>query len=176
MAAILREVQVMEKALFGAGCFWGVEDFFRQVPGVIDAVSGYAGGTTDNPTYKQVCNDETYHAEVVEVAFDPAKVSYASLIELFFRMHNPTQKNRQGPDFGTQYRSVIFTHGAEQQRVAEEVRAKVDASGKWNRPVVTQIEPAPPFWKAEDHHQRYFQKHGGHCHVSFAELAEEDAQ
>ena len=166
----------MEKALFGAGCFWGVEDFFRQVPGVIDAVSGYAGGTTDNPTYKQVCNDETYHAEVVEVAFDPAKVSYASLIELFFRMHNPTQKNRQGPDFGTQYRSVIFTHGAEQQRVAEEVRTKVDASGKWNRPVVTQIEPAPPFWKAEDHHQRYFQKHGGHCHVSFAELAEEDAQ
>src|ERR1700722_20050506 len=118
MGAILREVQVMEKALFGAGCFWGVEDFFRQVPGVIDAVSGYAGGTTDNPTYKQVCNDETYHAEVVEVTFDPAKVSYASLIELFFRMHNPTQKNRQGPDFGTQYRSVIFTHGAEQARVA----------------------------------------------------------
>ena len=166
----------MEKALFGAGCFWGVEDFFRQVPGVIDAVSGYAGGTTDNPTYKQVCNDETYHAEVVEVTFDPAKVSYATLVELFFRMHNPTQLNRQGPDFGTQYRSVIFTHGPEQQRLAEEIRAKVEASGKWKKPVVTQIEPAPAFWKAEDYHQRYFEKHGGHCHVSYAELAAQDAR
>ena len=163
----------MEKALFGAGCFWGVEDFFRQVPGVIDAVSGYAGGTTDNPTYEQVCNDETYHAEVVEVSFDPAKVSYAALVELFFRMHNPTQLNRQGPDFGTQYRSVIFTHGAEQQRVAEEIKAGVEASGKWKKPVVTQIEPAPAFWKAEDYHQRYFEKHGGHCHVSYAELQAE---
>ncbi len=101
----------MEKALFGAGCFWGVEDFFRQVPGVIDAVSGYAGGTTENPTYKQVCNDETYHAEVVEVTFDPPRSATPRLVELFFRMHNPTQQNRQGPDFGTQYRSVIFTHG-----------------------------------------------------------------
>ena len=165
----------MEKALFGAGCFWGVEDFFRQVPGVIEAVSGYAGGTTDNPTYKQVCNDETYHAEVVEVTFDPAKVSYATLVELFFRMHNPTQMNRQGPDFGTQYRSVIFAHGPEQQRVAEEIKARVDASGKWKKPVVTQIEPAPAFWKAEESHQRYFEKHGGHCHVSYAELAAEDA-
>lgn len=165
----------MEKALFGAGCFWGVEDFFRQVPGVIEAVSGYAGGTTQNPTYKQVCNDETYHAEVVEVSFDPAKVSYQTLVELFFRMHNPTQLNRQGPDFGTQYRSVIFTHGPEQQRVAEAVRAKVDGSGKWKKPVVTQIEPAPAFWKAEDYHQRYFEKHGGHCHVSYEELAAEDA-
>jgi peptide-methionine (S)-S-oxide reductase len=162
-------------ATFGAGCFWGVEDFFRQVPGVIDAVSGYAGGTTENPTYKQVCNDETYHAEVVEVTFDPAKVSYAALVELFFRMHNPTQLNRQGPDFGTQYRSVIFTHGPEQQRVAETTKASVEASGKWKKPVVTQIEPAPAFWKAEDYHQRYFEKHGGHCHVSYAELQAEDA-
>ena len=166
----------MEKALFGAGCFWGVEDFFRQVPGVIDAVSGYAGGTTQNPTYKQVCNDETYHAEVVEVSFDPAKVGYANLVELFFRMHNPTQLNRQGPDFGTQYRSVIFTHGPEQPRIAEEIKARVDASGKWKKPVVTQIEPAPAFWKAEDYHQRYFEKHGGHCHVSYAELVAEDAR
>jgi peptide-methionine (S)-S-oxide reductase len=165
----------MEKALFGAGCFWGVEDFFRQVPGVIDAVSGYAGGTTQNPTYKQVCNDETYHAEVVEVTFDPAKVSYRTLVELFFRMHNPTQKNRQGPDVGTQYRSVIFTHGDEQVRIAKEERAKVEAGGKWKQPVVTQIEPGPAFWKAEDCHQRYFEKHGGHCHVSYAELVEEDA-
>lgn len=166
----------MEKALFGAGCFWGVEDFFRQVPGVIDAVSGYAGGTTQNPTYKQVCNDDTFHAEVVEVSFDPSKVSYATLVELFFRMHNPTQLNRQGPDFGTQYRSVIFTHGEAQARIAAEIKAKVEASGKWQKPVVTQIEPAPTFWKAEDHHQRYFEKHGGHCHVSYAELQAEDAR
>src|ERR1700760_1389860 len=175
MGAIQDMRSAMEKALFGAGCFWGVEDFFRQVPGVTDAVSGYAGGTTENPTYKQICNDETYHAEVVEVTFDPAKVSYRTLVELFFRMHNPTQKNRQGPDFGTQYRSVIFTHGEEQARVAAEEKAKVAASGKWKQPVVTQIEPAPTFWKAEDYHQRYFQKHGGHCHVSYAELAEEGA-
>ena len=166
----------MEKALFGAGCFWGVEDFFRQVPGVIDAVSGYAGGTIQNPTYRQVCNDETYHAEVVEVSFDPAKVSYRTLVELFFRMHNPTQKNRQGPDFGTQYRSVIFTQDKEQARIATEEKAKVEASGKWKQPVVTQIEPAPTFWKAEDYHQRYFQKHGGSCHVSYAELAAESAR
>jgi peptide-methionine (S)-S-oxide reductase len=110
------------------------------------------------------------------VTFDPSKVSYASLVELFFRMHNPTQKDRQGPDFGTQYRSVIFTHGPEQARIAQEVKARVDASGKWNRPVVTQIEPAPAFWRAEEHHQRYFEKHGGHCHVSFAELTAEDAR
>lgn len=163
----------MEKALFGAGCFWGVEDFFRQVPGVQDAVSGYAGGTTDNPTYRQVCGGDTYHAEVVEVTFDPAKVSYATLVQLFFRMHNPTQKDRQGPDFGTQYRSVIFTHGPEQARIAAEERDKVAASGKWRAPIVTQIEPAPAFWKAEESHQRYFQKHGGSCHVSFAELQAE---
>jgi peptide-methionine (S)-S-oxide reductase len=163
----------MEKALFGAGCFWGVEDFFRQVPGVVEAVSGYAGGTTENPSYKQVCNDETYHAEVVEVTFDPSKVDYATLVELFFRMHNPTQKNRQGPDFGTQYRSVIFTHGEAQARTAQAVKAQVQASGKWNKPVVTEIEPAPTFWKAEEHHQRYFEKHGGHCHVSYAAVAEE---
>jgi len=166
----------MEKALFGAGCFWGVEDFFRQVPGVSDAVSGYAGGTSDNPTYRQVCGGNTYHAEVVGVTFDPAKVSYATLVQLFFRMHNPTQKDRQGPDFGTQYRSVIFTHGPEQARVAAEERDKVAASGKWSKLIVTQIEPAPTFWKAEESHQRYFQKHGGHCHVSFSELQEEDAR
>jgi peptide-methionine (S)-S-oxide reductase len=166
----------METALFGAGCFWGVEDFFRQVPGVVDAVSGYAGGTNENPTYKQVCNDNTYHAEVVEVTFDPAKVSYATLVDLFFRMHNPTQKNRQGPDVGTQYRSVIFTHGAEQARIAQEVKQQVAASGKWKAPIVTLIEAAPTFWKAEDYHQRYFQKHGGHCHVSYAELQAEGAQ
>ena len=161
----------MKKAMFGAGCFWGVEDFFLQVPGVSDAVSGYAGGSTDNPTYKQVCGGDTYHAEVVEVRFDPAQVPYDTLVDLFFRMHNPTTKDRQGPDRGTQYRSVIFTHGPEQARIAAEKKAQVDASGKWKSPVVTQIEPAPTFWKAEEHHQRYFQKHGGSCHVSYAELA-----
>ena len=163
----------MEKAMFGAGCFWGVEDFFRQVPGVIDAVSGYAGGTTQDPSYRQVCAGDTYHAEVVEVSFDPARVSYETLVDLFFRMHNPTTRDRQGPDVGTQYRSVIFTHGPEQARVAKEVRDRVEASGKWKTPIVTQIEPAPAFWKAEEHHQRYFEKHGGHCHVSYAELQAE---
>jgi peptide-methionine (S)-S-oxide reductase len=160
----------MEKAMFGAGCFWGVEDFFLQVPGVSDAVSGYAGGTTAHPSYKQVCQGDTNHAEVVEVTFDPAKVSYASLVDLFFRMHNPTQMNRQGPDFGSQYRSVIFTHGPEQARVAAERLEAAKASGRYTKPIVTQIEPAPTFWRAEESHQRYFQKHGGSCHVSFAEL------
>src|SRR4051812_37094345 len=168
--------RTMEKALFGAGCFWGVEDFFRQVPGVIDAVSGYAGGTTENPTYRQVCAGDSYHAEVVEVSFDPAKVSYETLVDLFFRLHNPTTRNRQGPDVGTQYRSVIFTHGEEQARIAKQIRDRVEASGKWKTPIVTQIEPAPAFWKAEESHQRYFEKHGGHCHVSYAELQAEDAR
>lgn len=159
----------MEKALFGAGCFWGVEDFFRQVPGVSDAVSGYAGGATQRPTYRQVCAGDTNHAEVVEVTFDPAKVSYAALVDLFFKMHNPTTLNRQGPDVGTQYRSAIFTHGPEQARVAAERRAA--ASTRYRQPIVTTIEPAPTFWPAEDYHQRYFEKNGGHCHVSFAEVA-----
>ncbi|MGH6828502.1 MAG: peptide-methionine (S)-S-oxide reductase MsrA [Rhizomicrobium sp.] len=160
----------MEKALFGAGCFWGVEQFFREVPGVSDAVSGYAGGIIPNPTYRQVCRGDTDHAEVVEVVFDPAGVSYASLVDLFFRMHNPTERNRQGPDVGTQYRSAIFTHGPEQVRIARERLEAAKASGRHKAPIVTTIEPAPPFWRAEDYHQRYFEKHGGHCHVSFAEL------
>jgi len=161
----------MEKATFGAGCFWGVEDFFRQVPGVSDAVSGYAGGQTDNPTYKQVCTDKTGHAEVVKVTFDPAKVSYATLVDLFFKMHNPTQLNRQGPDIGTQYRSVIFAHSPEQKRVAEERKAAASASGRFKSLIVTTIEDAVPFWRAEDYHQRYFAKNGGFCHVSYAEVA-----
>jgi peptide-methionine (S)-S-oxide reductase len=161
----------MEKATFGAGCFWGVEHFFREVPGVIDAVSGYAGGTVDHPTYKQVCSDRTGHAEVVEVTFDPARVSYATLVDLFFKMHDPTQMNRQGPDVGAQYRSVIFTHSPEQDRIAKEELAKAQGSGRHTRPVVTSIEPAKTFWPAEDYHQRYFEKHGGSCHISYAELA-----
>ena len=125
-----------------------------------------------DPTYKQVvCHGDTNHAEVVEVTFDPAKVAYATLVDLFFKMHNPTTLNRQGPDFGTQYRSVIFTHGPQQAQVARERLEAAKASGRWKQPVVTQIEPAPAFWKAEDYHQRYFEKHGGHCHVSYAEVA-----
>ena len=156
----------MEKALFGAGCFWGVEDFFRQVPGVSEAVSGYAGGNTQNPSYKQICHGDTNHAEVVEVTFDPARVSYASLVDLFFRMHNPTQLNRQGPDFGTQYRSVIFTHGEEQASIARERLEAARASGRYKSPIVTQIEPAPTFWKAEDYHQKYLEKRGAvSCHI-----------
>src|SRR5580704_17642590 len=131
----------MQKALFGAGCFWGVEDFFRQVPGVSQAVSGYAGGTSQNPTYKQVCSGDTNHAEVVEVTFDPAKVAYASLVDLFFKMHNPTQRNRQGPDVGTQYRSVIFTHGEDQAGVARERLEAAANSGRYKSPIVTVIEP-----------------------------------
>jgi len=166
----IRQEKQMEKALFGAGCFWGVEDFFLQVPGVSEAISGYAGGTSQAPTYKQVCAGNTNHAEVVEVTFDPEKVTYAALVDLFFKMHNPTQLNRQGPDFGTQYRSVIFTHGPEQARIAAERLEAAKASGRYKSPIVTQIEPAPTFWRAEDYHQRYFQKHGGSCHVSFAEV------
>jgi peptide-methionine (S)-S-oxide reductase len=160
----------MEKATFGAGCFWGVEHFFREVPGVLDAVSGYAGGIVDNPSYKQVCTDTTGHAEVVEVTFDPTKIGYGKLVELFFKMHDPTQLNRQGPDFGTQYRSVIFTHSPEQAAIAEQKKAEAAASGRYRNPIVTSIEPARPFWRAEEYHQRYFEKHGGSCHVSFAEL------
>jgi peptide-methionine (S)-S-oxide reductase len=161
----------MEKATFGAGCFWGVEHFFRDVPGVIDAVSGYSGGKTDNPNYRQVCSGTTNHAEVVEVTFDPAKVSYATLVDLFFKMHNPTQLNRQGPDVGTQYRSAIFTHGPEQARVAKERLEAAKASGRYKQPIVTVIEPAQTFWPAEGYHQRYFEKNGGSCHVSYAEVA-----
>ena len=161
----------MEKALFGAGCFWGVEHFFREVPGVTNAVSGYAGGTVDHPTYKQVCTDSTGHAEVVEVTYDPEKVPYARLVDVFFQMHDPTQLNRQGPDFGAQYRSAIFTHSPEQARIAKEELEKAMASGRYSRPIVTVIEPAKTFWPAEDYHQRYFEKHGGSCHISYAELA-----
>jgi peptide-methionine (S)-S-oxide reductase len=158
----------MEKATFGAGCFWGVETFFRQVPGVGDAVCGYAGGHTNNPSYKEVCSDSTGHAEVVEVAFDPAVVSYGKLVEVFFANHNPTTLNRQGPDVGTQYRSVIFFHSPEQERVAREKIAAL--AGKFKRPIVTTVEPAARFWRAEEYHQRYFEKNGlPSCHVPYSE-------
>lgn len=156
----------LEKATFGAGCFWGVEQVFRQVPGVTDAAVGYAGGKVANPTYRQVCADDTGHAEVVEVTFDPAKVTYARLVDIFFKIHDPTTLNRQGPDVGDQYRSVIFYHGDEQRKVAEQVRNAAAKSGRYRNPIVTFIEPAPTFWRAEEYHQRYFEKHGGpSCHI-----------
>lgn len=158
----------MEQATFGAGCFWGVESFFREVPGVVDALVGYAGGHTENPTYREVCSDRTGHAEVVQVTFDPAKVSYDKLIDVFFENHDPTQLNRQGPDFGTQYRSAIFFHSPDQERVA---RAKKDAwAPRFKKPIVTTVEPAPAFWRAEEYHQRYNEKNGlPSCHVRVAE-------
>jgi peptide-methionine (S)-S-oxide reductase len=158
--------QSMEKATFAAGCFWGVEAAFRQVPGVTDATVGYTGGHTDDPTYKQVCSDRTGHAEAVEVVFDPAKVSYERLLEVFWQMHDPTTLNRQGPDVGSQYRSAIFYHTPAQRAAAEASRDRLAQSGKHRRPIVTEIVSAPTFWRAEEYHQRYFEKHGGaSCHV-----------
>jgi len=148
------------RAMFGAGCFWGVENTFRQVKGVLDVVAGYSGGWKEAPTYKEVCSDLTGHAEVVQVTFDPAVVSYGELLDVFWKSHDPTQRNRQGPDFGRQYRSVIFTFSDEQERAAEESRAALDASKALRRPVATEITPASTFWRAEEYHQRYYEKHG----------------
>lgn len=149
-----------EKAMFGAGCFWGVEAAFLEVPGVADVASGYSGGRTDNPTYRQVCSDTTGHAEVVEIDFDPEKVSYERLVEIFFGIHDPTTLNRQGPDFGSQYRSAIFYRTPEQREAAERVKAEQEASGRHSRPIVTEVTAAGPFFRAEEYHQRYFQRRG----------------
>jgi peptide-methionine (S)-S-oxide reductase len=155
-----------ETATFGAGCFWGVETEFRREPGVVDAAVGYSGGTMVDPTYKDVCTDRTGHAEVVQVQFDPSRVSYRRLVQLFFELHDPTTLNRQGPDFGSQYRSIIFYHSPEQQRVAEEVKEQLVKSGRLCRPIVTQIAPATAFYRAEEYHQRYLEKRGEtSCHV-----------
>jgi len=155
-----------EIATFGAGCFWGVEAEFRRVPGVVDAVSGYSGGRTENPTYREVCTDQTGHAEVVQVTFDPAQVSYEQLLEVFWKLHDPTQVNRQGPDFGKQYRTAIFFHTPEQQAKALKSKQALDASGKLRRPVATEITPAGAFWRAEEYHQRYLEKRGQEsCHI-----------
>lgn len=152
--------------MFGAGCFWGVEATFRNISGVTNAVVGYAGGNTQNPTYEEVCNDETGHAEVVEVEFDPTKVKYRQLLDVFWANHNPTTLNRQGPDVGSQYRSVIFYYTPDQQATAEDSKAALDKSGRFSRPVVTFIEPAPPFFRAEEYHQRYLEKRGmTHCAI-----------
>jgi len=153
-------------ASFAAGCFWGVEARFREVPGVVDAVSGYMGGHAENPTYQQVCTGDTGHAETVQVTYDDDEVDYASLLEVFFDMHNPTTRNRQGPDVGSQYRSAVYWHDAEQKEAAERKIRELDASGKWPQPVVTEVTRAGTFWRAEEYHQRYFEKHGGgYCHV-----------
>ncbi|HKT23646.1 MAG TPA: peptide-methionine (S)-S-oxide reductase MsrA [Terriglobales bacterium] len=156
----------METATFAAGCFWGVEETFRQVPGVVETTVGYLGGHTANPTYKDVCTDETGHAEVVQVTFDPSKVSYDKLLDVFWSAHDPTTLNRQGPDIGTQYRSAIFFHSSEQERRARASKEKMQASGKFRRPVVTEITPASTFYSAEDYHQKYLAKRGlSHCHI-----------
>ena len=149
-----------EKATFGAGCFWGVEAAFRMVEGVTATRVGYLGGTLDNPTYKDVCSGATGHAEVVEVAFDPARVSYDTLLDVFWDEHNPTTLNRQGPDVGSQYRSAIFFHDAAQEAAAVVSKAAREQSGRYNRPVVTEITPASAFYEAEDHHQQYLEKRG----------------
>jgi peptide-methionine (S)-S-oxide reductase len=155
-----------EKATFGAGCFWGVEATFRAVPGVTDAAVGYAGGKTENPTYEDVCSHTTGHAEVVQVEFDPAVASYEHLLDVFWANHNPTTLNRQGPDVGDQYRSVIFYHSPEQHASAEASKARLDKSGRYKKQVVTFIESAPTFYRAEDYHQRYLEKRGlSHCAI-----------
>lgn len=154
----------MEKATFGAGCFWGVEAAFAEIKGVTGTAVGYMGGTMDRPTYQDVCTDETGHAEVVEVTFDPNVVSYRALVDKFFALHDPTTMNRQGPDVGTQYRSAIFVHSPEQERVAWE--ALREAQTHISRPIVTEITPAKAFWRAEEYHQRYLEKRGlRSCHI-----------
>jgi peptide-methionine (S)-S-oxide reductase len=153
-----------EKAIFAAGCFWGVEAAFREVDGVVEAISGYTGGHRERPTYREVCGDRTGHAEAVEVEFDPAKVSYDRLLDVFWQIHDPTQVNRQGPDVGSQYRSGIFYLTPEQETAAKESRERV--RGEFSRPIATEITQASTFWPAEDYHQRYFEKHGFvGCHV-----------
>lgn len=156
----------MEKATFAAGCFWGVEAAFRQTKGVTATAVGYTGGQTVNPTYEQVCSDRTGHAEAVEVDFDPAQVSYDDLLAVFWDNHDPTQVNRQGPDFGSQYRSAIFFHSPEQQAAAERSKQALAASGKLKRPIATQVVPADTFYRAEDYHQQYLEKRGmASCHI-----------
>jgi len=157
----------MEKATFGAGCFWGVEVQFANIPGVTATAVGYEGGKTHAPTYKDVCTDSTGHAEVVEVEFDPNRVSFPMLMDAFFSLHDPTQMNRQGPDWGTQYRSAIFYHSPEQKEAAEAKIAELTAAGKFApKKIVTQVVPAQTFWRAEEYHQRYLEKRGlASCHI-----------
>jgi len=155
-----------ELATFGAGCFWGVEADFREVEGVVATAVGYEGGTKPNPTYEDVCGHKTGHAEVVQVEFDPARVTYTQLLQVFWANHDPTQVNRQGPDFGDQYRTVIFYHSPEQKAMAEASKGALEAAKVYKKPIATQIVPAETFWIAEDYHQQYLEKSGRRtCHL-----------
>jgi peptide-methionine (S)-S-oxide reductase len=156
----------METATFGAGCFWGVESAFRQASGVVSTAVGYMGGTLDNPTYPDVCTDKTGHAEVVQIIYDPLKTSYNDLLRVFWQNHDPTTLNRQGPDVGTQYRSVIFYHTPEQEALARASKEGLERAGAFKRPIVTEIVPASVFWRAEESHQQYWEKRGlAQCHI-----------
>ncbi len=156
----------MEKATFAAGCFWGVEARFQQLPGVIATAVGYEGGSLASPSYQQVCTDRTGHAEAVEIDFDPSKITYQQLLDEFFALHDPTQLNRQGPDWGTQYRSVVFYHSPEQEKVAKETIARLTAEKRFSKPIATQVVPAETFWRAEEYHQKYLEKRGAvSCHI-----------
>jgi peptide-methionine (S)-S-oxide reductase len=160
MTAIGISEKKLEKATFGAGCFWHVEDAFMGVPGVVETSVGFMGGKTESPTYKEVCTDRTGHAEVVELTYDPSKVSYDDLLNQFWNIHDPTTQNRQGPDVGSQYRSAIFYYSKEQEAAARASKERLEKSGRFRRPVVTEIVPATTFWRAEEYHQKYFQKTG----------------
>jgi peptide-methionine (S)-S-oxide reductase len=155
----------MKTATFGAGCFWGVEDAFRRVKGVVNTSVGYAGGTTKNPTYYDVCSERTGHAEVVRVEYDPETVSYEDLLDVFWNSHDPTTPNRQGPDIGSQYRSIIFAHDDSQRASAVLSRSKLEAVGRFRRPIVTEIVGPAPFYRAEEYHQQYHEKFGGSCSI-----------
>ena len=156
----------MEKATFGAGCFWGVEAVFQEIEGVTSTAVGYSGGTLANPTYQDVCSGRTGHAEVVQVEYDPARVSYDRLLDVFWDNHDPTTLNRQGPDIGEQYRSAIFFHTPEQEAAAKASKARLERSGRFRRPIVTEITPASAFWRAEEYHQRCLEKRGlAHCTI-----------
>lgn len=156
----------LQQATFAAGCFWGVEETFRQLPGVSQTVVGYTGGHTANPTYQDVCTGTTGHAEAVQITYDPAKVSYSQLLDIFWANHSPTSYHRQGPDVGSQYRAVIFYHNDEQKQLAEASKQQLAASGKYNQPIVTEIVPASEFYSAEDYHQQYLAKRGlSNCHI-----------
>ena len=150
----------MEKATFAAGCFWGVEETFRALPGILDTAVGFMGGTTENPSYREVCTGRTGHAEVVQLEYDPARISYDRLLDAFWSCHDPTTKDRQGPDVGTQYRSAIFFHTSEQEAAARQSIARLESERRFRRPIVTMIEPASAFWRAEEYHQRYLEKQG----------------
>lgn len=161
----------MQEAIFGAGCFWGVQDYFDQVPGVVETEVGYIGGHVDSPTYEQVCSHTTGHAEATRIVFNPSKVSYETLLRQFFRMHDPTQLNRQGPDIGDNYRSAIFYKNDSQKALAQKIIGELDKSGEFKKPIVTTLEKAGQWWPAEEYHQKYTQKTGyGACHINYTPL------